>query len=77
MSNYLFAAGNCDVIESLSHILDASKNHEEVRTYVLNSNKSILCVSNSENDNGPDFFFKGWFSDPKTESVVVLSLIHN
>jgi hypothetical protein len=71
MSNYLFAAGNCDVIESLSHILDASKNHEEVRTYVLNSNKSILCVSNSENDNGPDFFFKGWFSDPKTESVVV------
>ena len=71
MSNYLFAVGDCDAIESLSHIFDTSKNSEEVRTYVLNRNKSILCVSNSEIDNGPDFFFKGWFSDPKTESVVV------
>lgn len=71
MSNYLFAVGDCDAIESLSHIFDTSKNSEEVRTYALNRNKSILCVSNSEIDNGPDFFFKGWFSDPKTESVVV------
>ena len=71
MSNYLFAVGDCDAIESLSHILDTSKNCGEVRTYALNHKKSVLCVSNSEIDNGPDFFFKGWFSDPKTESVVV------
>ena len=71
MSNYLFAVGNCDVIDSLSHILDTSKRHEEVRTYTLDHNKSVLCVSTSDIDDGPDFFFKGWFSDPKTESVVV------
>ena len=71
MSNYLFAVGNSDKIDSIYHFLRDSNNPEEVRKHHLGNNKSVLCVSKEVSDDGPTFFFKGWFVDPHTEWVVI------
>lgn len=71
MSNYLFAAGSNDTIDTIYHFLKDAKHPEELRKHCLGNNKSVLCLSKEISDDGSNFFFKGWFVDPHTESVVI------
>ena len=43
---------------------------EELRKHCLGNNKSVLCLSKEISDDGSNFF-KGWFVDPNTGSVVI------
>lgn len=71
MSNYLFAVGSNDAVDSIYRYLMNPKHPEEVRKHDLGNNKSALIVSKEISDDGSNFFFKGWFVDPHTESVVI------
>ncbi len=64
MSNYLFAVGSNDAVDSIYRFLMNPKHPEEVRKHDLGNNKSALIVSKEISDDGSNFFFKGWFVDP-------------
>jgi len=74
LSNYLFAVGSHSEITRLKGALLSSENAHEFQTVKVNAGSSILTIQKSDETNrfeSQNFFFKGWFSDPKTESVVI------
>ena len=74
MSNYLIAVGSFFKIRELKSVFLRESTQHEITTRVLNENYSIMIIEktiSSNNDKKSNHFFKGWFSDPKSESVVV------
>ena len=60
MSNYLFAAGSNDAIDTIYHFLKDAKHPEELRKHCLGNNKSVLCLSQKRFlTMVPIFFSKG------------------
>ena len=74
LSNYLFAAGTHSEITKLEMALSTSENAHEFQISKANDEFSILRIQKSDQMNrfnSENFFFRGWFSDPSTESVVI------
>ena len=74
MSNYLIAVGSFSKIRELESVFLRESTEHEILTRVLNEHHSIMIIektSSSSEGKKSNHFFKGWFTDPKTESVVV------
>ncbi len=74
MSNYLIAVGSFSKIRELESVFLRESTVHEITIRVLNENHSIMIIEKTiknSNTKKSNHFFKGWFSDPKSESVVV------
>lgn len=74
LSNYLFAVGSFSKIRELESVFLRESTKHEITIRELNKNHSIMIIektSGSSTNKKSNHFFKGWFSDPKSESVVV------
>ena len=74
LSNYLVAVGSFSKIRELESVFLRESTKHEITIRVLNENHSIMIIEKkitSGSEKKSNHFFKGWFSDPKSESVVV------
>jgi len=74
MSNYLIAVGPFSKVSELKSMFLTETTEHEIMIQELNGYHSLMIIekkSISNNTKGRNHFFKGWFSDPKSESVVV------
>ena len=74
LSNYLIAVGSFSKIRELESVFLRESTEHEITIRELNKNHSIMIIektSSSSNDKKSNHFFKGWFTDPKSESVVI------
>lgn len=74
LSNYLIAVGSFSKIRELESVFLRESTEHEITVRVLSESHSIMIIENtisSSDKEKSNHFFKGWFSDPKSESVVV------
>ena len=75
MSNYLLAVGKTSHIEKISKVFEKSNNYNsEISVKKVSDDFSILSISKDEflrTDSESVFFFKGWFQDHETKSIVL------
>ena len=74
LSNYLIAVGSFSKIRELESVFLRESTEHEITVRVLSESHSIMIIENTNSSSDKErsnHFFKGWFSDPKSESVVV------